>query len=590
MAMMEEIFSAPMAERKTADRERPTAKQRWSSLLSKLKEEQLSVAEFGGDTENWASLGIYSDEGEDIASVPTAPPDEPTPIGAPGEVEAPPPPPPDEGDEAEGQGGKEGEGEEREVKSRRLEEPRPSLARSPHFHDRRLAQEKENVLQTVQFGPNTTFVEIMENRAGLAAFTEFLRLEYAEENIKFWSLAERFFALGDSVEEQCELVRTIMTRHIGVESENPVNLPGDIVQQLQEVYDAHKDTEDKADLVNAVSFCMHEAKQEISTLVKRDNFRRFKQSPQFANLIEECKRGGLVRVKVLKFNKYNKNSMRILEFDEQTGTLTFFKAEGGRDAETRVIGRQCLHSVHQSEGKKGHASMKIVYFTSDRRLLRHQKELRIQFRSAFERERMARLLRPLLLTEKREDHSRSSFLYQPTPLEISQEVKQQVEELPIQRLAAVLHEAWCQSKRETGWVYGPVLSEEKKTDPSLVDFKALTQSEREYDLGISRLSCASILELGYCIQEMSRPVIGVNDNNLSLLVEFLAENAHEAWAANKFRRGWTYGSVRDEQAKTHPLLVPYIDLRSSDQDMDRKAASKILSSLCEWGFDISLEY
>lgn len=35
---------------------------------------------------------------------------------------------------------------------------------------------------------------------------------------------------------------------------------------------------------------------------------------------------------------------------------------------------------------------------------------------------------------------------------------------------------------------------------------------------------------------------------------------HEAWMRHKIAQGWQYGLVKDEQAKTHPCLVPYADL------------------------------
>jgi hypothetical protein len=32
---------------------------------------------------------------------------------------------------------------------------------------------------------------------------------------------------------------------------------------------------------------------------------------------------------------------------------------------------------------------------------------------------------------------------------------------------------------------------------------------------------------------------------------------HDAWAADKRADGWTYGPVKDTDAKTHPCLVPF---------------------------------
>lgn len=39
-----------------------------------------------------------------------------------------------------------------------------------------------------------------------------------------------------------------------------------------------------------------------------------------------------------------------------------------------------------------------------------------------------------------------------------------------------------------------------------------------------------------------------------------ARARHENWADRKRDQGWRYGAVKDEAAKTHPLLVPWEEL------------------------------
>lgn len=48
-----------------------------------------------------------------------------------------------------------------------------------------------------------------------------------------------------------------------------------------------------------------------------------------------------------------------------------------------------------------------------------------------------------------------------------------------------------------------------------------------------------------------------------------ADEHHEAWAHALQREGWTWGPVKDPQAKTHPLLVPFEDLPPLQQAKDR---------------------
>lgn len=59
-------------------------------------------------------------------------------------------------------------------------------------------------------------------------------------------------------------------------------------------------------------------------------------------------------------------------------------------------------------------------------------------------------------------------------------------------------------------------------------------------------------------------------------VRFLIDNPaasqaaqHDAWAAMKTEAGWVHGEVKDEQAKTHPCLVPYDDLPAAQRAKDQ---------------------
>lgn len=47
-----------------------------------------------------------------------------------------------------------------------------------------------------------------------------------------------------------------------------------------------------------------------------------------------------------------------------------------------------------------------------------------------------------------------------------------------------------------------------------------------------------------------------------------AASQHEAWLEEKRRQGWRYGEVKDQDAKTHPLMIDYVDLPSSERRKD----------------------
>lgn len=46
------------------------------------------------------------------------------------------------------------------------------------------------------------------------------------------------------------------------------------------------------------------------------------------------------------------------------------------------------------------------------------------------------------------------------------------------------------------------------------------------------------------------------------------EQSHEAWCADKWSKGWTYGEVKDVDLKTHPCLVPYAQLPEEQKIKD----------------------
>jgi hypothetical protein len=70
------------------------------------------------------------------------------------------------------------------------------------------------------------------------------------------------------------------------------------------------------------------------------------------------------------------------------------------------------------------------------------------------------------------------------------------------------------------------------------------------------------------------------------LTERLAENTHDVWARQRLAEGWTYGPRRDDDAKTHPGLVPYADLPESEKDYDRGTAMETLKAILVLGYQI----
>ena len=70
------------------------------------------------------------------------------------------------------------------------------------------------------------------------------------------------------------------------------------------------------------------------------------------------------------------------------------------------------------------------------------------------------------------------------------------------------------------------------------------------------------------------------------LMEKIAENVHNVWAAGRLAEGWVYGEVKDVGKKTTPLLLPYSDLPESEKEYDRNTTLETLKLVIKLGYRI----
>ena len=79
-------------------------------------------------------------------------------------------------------------------------------------------------------------------------------------------------------------------------------------------------------------------------------------------------------------------------------------------------------------------------------------------------------------------------------------------------------------------------------------------------------------------------------NELLALTEKIAENVHNVWAVGRLQQGWTYGPVRNDEAKETPCLVPYNELPESEKEYDRNTALETVKLIIKMGYSISLNH
>lgn len=53
--------------------------------------------------------------------------------------------------------------------------------------------------------------------------------------------------------------------------------------------------------------------------------------------------------------------------------------------------------------------------------------------------------------------------------------------------------------------------------------------------------------------------------------------SHDNWMREKLANGWVYGEVKDADAKTHPCLVPFVQLPPEQQAKDALFRSIVLA-------------
>jgi ryanodine receptor 2 len=75
--------------------------------------------------------------------------------------------------------------------------------------------------------------------------------------------------------------------------------------------------------------------------------------------------------------------------------------------------------------------------------------------------------------------------------------------------------------------------------------------------------------------------------DLLKLTDFLAENVHDIWAAQRMAEGWTYGPERNEATKKNSCLVPYTELPETEKEYDRKTGMNTLKAILALGYRIN---
>lgn len=87
--------------------------------------------------------------------------------------------------------------------------------------------------------------------------------------------------------------------------------------------------------------------------------------------------------------------------------------------------------------------------------------------------------------------------YIPKPIDTS-DVQLSPELLELtEKIAENVHDVYVAGRLSEGWVYGPERNDVKKTNPTLVPYDELPESEKEYDRNTALGTLKLITKLGY---------------------------------------------------------------------------------------------
>ena len=91
-------------------------------------------------------------------------------------------------------------------------------------------------------------------------------------------------------------------------------------------------------------------------------------------------------------------------------------------------------------------------------------------------------------------------MYEPKPIDTSDVVLPEELLKLMERIAENVHDVFVKSRIEEGWAYGELRDDIKKTNPTLVPYDELPESEKEYDRNTALETLKLIVKLGYEIK------------------------------------------------------------------------------------------
>jgi len=154
----------------------------------------------------------------------------------------------------------------------------------------------------------------------------------------------------------------------------------------------------------------------------------------------------------------------------------------------------------------------------------------------------------------------------------------------LEKMAAAVHEVFCEGLKAKGVRYAPVTDDKDKTHSSLLAYDQLPEDEKEQNRGNVRDIAAKLTHVGYVMRpaRSNEPPFGFPGADL----EALAKMEHQRYMLQKLAAGWKYAPKTDKAKKVNSTLVDWKQLPAVEKEKDRAMVRGIPVILARAGYAI----
>ncbi|KAL5263653.1 hypothetical protein ACHWQZ_G008876 [Mnemiopsis leidyi] len=185
------------------------------------------------------------------------------------------------------------------------------------------------------------FDKLLEDPDGVSCFQEFLKKEYADENIKFWLACKKYEGMTDQKKRQ-EEAAFIISEYLVSGAPNPINI----------------DASGREDVVRnchlAQPHLFKPMQKQIYNLMMYGKYWQFTRSDDYLNLLEQEKLGKMPIFKHITSPKDGKRKNAINENAHNSRNRKFFSFFGMRKREETEVIQTNKHNNHMSRPHLNH--------------------------------------------------------------------------------------------------------------------------------------------------------------------------------------------------------------------------------------------